>query len=82
MLRLFLAEVGHFFLDHAWVDAVLPRRQPPLTARGEREYSGSKTPFLTVKTTGETPVPQLWPVPQFCHGLLSDVFYHSGIERG
>ncbi|MBN2562556.1 MAG: hypothetical protein JXQ75_16650, partial [Phycisphaerae bacterium] len=30
-----------------------------------RENSGSETPFLTVKTTGETPV------PQFCHGLLA-----------
>ncbi|MBN2561742.1 MAG: hypothetical protein JXQ75_12510, partial [Phycisphaerae bacterium] len=29
-----------------------------------RENSVSETPFLTVKTTGETPV------PQFCHGLL------------
>ncbi|MBN2562830.1 MAG: hypothetical protein JXQ75_18050, partial [Phycisphaerae bacterium] len=28
------------------------------------ENSVSETPFLTVKTTGETPV------PQFCHGLL------------
>ena len=37
-----------------------------LSARGERENSGLKTPFLTVKTTGETPV------PQFCHGLLGD----------
>jgi len=36
-----------------------------LAARGERENSGLKTPFLTVKTTGETPV------PQFCHGLLA-----------
>ncbi|MBN2559979.1 MAG: hypothetical protein JXQ75_03510 [Phycisphaerae bacterium] len=31
---------------------------------GKRENSGSETPFLTVKTTGETPV------PQSCHGLL------------
>ncbi len=30
---------------------------------GKRENSGSETPFLTVKTTGETPA------PQFCHGL-------------
>ncbi|MBN2561356.1 MAG: DUF4440 domain-containing protein [Phycisphaerae bacterium] len=34
-----------------------------LATRGKREDSGSETPFLTVKTTGETPV------PQFCHGL-------------
>ncbi|MBN2559963.1 MAG: hypothetical protein JXQ75_03425, partial [Phycisphaerae bacterium] len=27
-------------------------------ARGKRENSGSETSFLTVKTTGETPVPQ------------------------
>ncbi|MBN2560648.1 MAG: 50S ribosome-binding GTPase [Phycisphaerae bacterium] len=33
-------------------------------ARGRKENSGSETPFLTVKTTGETPV------PQFCHGLI------------
>ncbi|MBN2561596.1 MAG: hypothetical protein JXQ75_11760, partial [Phycisphaerae bacterium] len=31
----------------------------------KRENSGSETPFLTVKTTGETPV------PQFCHGLIA-----------
>jgi len=39
------------------------------------ENSSSETPFMDVKTTGfgagatigETPVPQLWPVPQFCH---------------
>ncbi len=35
-----------------------------LTARAQREHRGSETPFMTVKTTGETPV------PQFCHGLL------------
>ncbi|MBN2563708.1 MAG: glycosyltransferase family 39 protein, partial [Phycisphaerae bacterium] len=29
-----------------------------LAARGKRENGGSETPFLTVKTTGETPVPQ------------------------
>ncbi|MBN2563905.1 MAG: hypothetical protein JXQ75_23570 [Phycisphaerae bacterium] len=28
------------------------------------QNSGSETPFLTVETTGETPV------PQFCHGLV------------
>ncbi|MBN2559681.1 MAG: primosomal protein N' [Phycisphaerae bacterium] len=36
-----------------------------LSARGKRENAGSETPFQTVETTGETPV------PQFCHGLLS-----------
>ncbi|MBN2562563.1 MAG: hypothetical protein JXQ75_16685 [Phycisphaerae bacterium] len=36
-----------------------------LAARGKRENSDSETPFLTVQTTGETPV------PQFCHGLLA-----------
>ncbi|MBN2563742.1 MAG: arginine--tRNA ligase [Phycisphaerae bacterium] len=35
-------------------------------ARGRRENSGSETPFLTVKTTGETPV------PQSCDGLTGD----------
>jgi len=40
------------------------------SARGERENSGLKTPFLAVKTTGETPV------PQFCHGLLSSDARH------
>ena len=40
-----------------------------LTARGERENSGLKAPFLTVKTTGETPV------PQFCHGLQRSSVY-------
>jgi hypothetical protein len=53
-------------------DAVVPSRRlqfrtqvnrGALTARGKRENSGSEMPFLTVKTTGETPV------PQFCHGL-------------
>jgi len=32
-----------------------PRFREGLSARGERENSGLKTPFLTVKTTGETP---------------------------
>ncbi|MBN2563159.1 MAG: hypothetical protein JXQ75_19730, partial [Phycisphaerae bacterium] len=37
--------------------ASLRRSQPrPLAARGKREDSVSETPFLTVKTTGETPV--------------------------
>ena len=36
-----------------------------LAARGKRENSGSEMPFLTVKITGETPV------PQFCHRLLA-----------
>ncbi|MBN2561847.1 MAG: hypothetical protein JXQ75_13050, partial [Phycisphaerae bacterium] len=37
-----------------------------------RENSVSETPFLTVKTTGETPV------PQFCHGLLSqNLLWHG-----
>ena len=35
-----------------------------LSARGKRENSDSETPLVTMKTTGETPV------PQFCHGLL------------
>ncbi len=46
-----------------------------LAARGESENSVPETPFLTTKTTGETPV------PQFYHGLLEDKPGRLTIER-
>ncbi|MBN2563529.1 MAG: glycosyltransferase family 39 protein [Phycisphaerae bacterium] len=64
---------GHYLLQAAppaaviaaWLfERVLVAREPgsagpgSLSARGKGEDSSSETPFLTVKTTGETPVPQ------------------------
>ncbi|MBN2562529.1 MAG: hypothetical protein JXQ75_16515 [Phycisphaerae bacterium] len=46
-----------------------------LAARGKREDSVSEAPFLTVKTTDETPV------PQFCHGLLGRRGAEADVHR-
>ena len=42
-----------------------PGTDEKLATRSEKDNSGSETPFPTVKTTGETPVPQI------CHGRLT-----------
>ena len=50
-------------------------RQFPVEARFERANSGLGIAFSTVKTTGETPV------PQSCHGLVAPPRLLAADER-
>jgi hypothetical protein len=56
--------VFHWIMVAGTTLAMGPIGEAGLAAHGKRENSSSGTPFLAVRTTGETPV------PQFCRGLL------------